>query len=232
VSEPTQELADFEYVPKPDVLEAFSYEVIDSGDDFVEVPFLVAVAPSVEGAAVEASITETKAQGAGITLKIIGTGIGGSAKVTIKSTREIKADPGEAIGLVFVLPVHWEKRARPSNLDNWHTHVEVGNDGRSATPVKQVNDSSFAGLGHLLDKNRWDMRRAGAEPGTISEARTVEAEANFSVGFKNALAGIEAELTVALETSVEVSLSATLPTGHNYEASWWSDPSAAKVQLV
>lgn len=203
------------------------YVVLDSGVTSADVPILTATAGEVAG--LELVVSQEVARGVGgeVPLKVGGTGIGASAKITISDSLKLTCSTGESLAASISLPIRWERRAHPDNEDyNW-LHIEIER-GAGSVPIR------FAELeadteARALDTLSVDNRNGGAKAAAVSKSYSLETGSDFSIGLKIDAIGLDASLKVATEVSLTTKLEATLPAEHRYQVTWLGGPWGVRV---
>ena len=204
------------------------YEVLGSGEGHVDVPALVAASPPGADAEVTTSFSKSDAHGGGLEFKIAGNGLSADAKVTITDTSEITAGNGETQVLFVSLPVAWEARLVTHDgqyeavrqLVVWPRRV----DGPLELAVRVVDKAPVL----VIQKSFVvDLRDAGTKPTSFERDVSIEASGGFSLGFK--AFGMDATLSVTRESSLEVKMSAKLPSGSEYQIDWLGAPPGVRV---
>ncbi|WP_395657237.1 hypothetical protein [Nocardioides sp.] len=203
------------------------YDVLDSGVVGTDVPALTASAADVPGLELVASQEVSHASGGEVSLKVGGSGVGASAKVTISESLKLTCSPGEVLVASVSLPIRWERRATPGNADDNWIHTEIG-DVSGPLPIR------FRRLDVPLEARALsslvvDNRAGGSKPAEIAKSFALEAGADFTIGLKVDAIGLDASLKVSAEVSTTTTLEATLPVGHRYEVSWLGGPWGMRV---
>jgi len=199
-----------------------AWDVLEEGEDDVNVPFLVLAAPDEPDVSLEATLSNTEVSGGGATFKISGTGFSADAQVTVTRKYQIEATAGEIKVASFIVPVHWEKRSTKGNEDRNWIHVEPMKDTtRSVIDVSTEEVRPHTRNAPVVELR---LKKAGSGRSSVTQSYTLEGGIGFSVGFKNEAAGIEATMTAKTENAMNVDLKASLPSGYVYRISWLQGP--------
>ena len=206
------------------------FDILDSGSGEVEIPFLAAAAPDVDGATATASQTTSATVGGEVSFKVFGIGPSADAKITVSSGYTMKCARAEAMVVYVPVPILWQWRAQQGNHD-YGTWLHIEPVKRSSSDPAKIKEALVPDLGHPLVTGRLqiDLRNSCTLPGTPTYSYTVKGGIGFTVGFKAESIGIESSVTVSMEREVEIKLQPELPSRHQYEIQWLSGPPGVSV---
>jgi hypothetical protein len=203
------------------------YRVIATGTLDAPVPMLAVAAPDV--ADVELTATQSAASSANgeVSLKIAGTGMGASVKLTITDTVALTCARGEELAAYVVVPLYWERRSMPDNEDyNW-MYVGIRN-GRKSFPIV-IRKPGHALHVPPLNVLTVDNRGGGSRPAALSKSYALEMGSDFTFGLKVETVGIDTSLKISANRSLTTELKALLPSGHEYQVAWLGGPWGVQV---
>ncbi|MDQ2837882.1 MAG: hypothetical protein M3Y77_17200 [Actinomycetota bacterium] len=202
------------------------YQVLDDGADVIQVPILVVAAPDVPSILVGGTLSAQTASGGSFSFTVAGNGPTADVKLTVGSTTSIGAGPGESLRVVIDVPVRWEKRAPRDQTDHgvWVAVWPAATAGPQVTRVEHAAvDNPVTALTEIIDASM-----ITSQPVQRTHSFAAQASLGFSLGFT--AAGIDASLGVTADFSTAYELTASMPTGHQYELNWLGGPMGVWVK--